>query len=197
MGATVSIHQGKLEGDDQGGLSVFKGIPFAAPPVGARRWLAPEKPASWTRSARRSSLRRGRSSEQVDAQRALRVRDRRRTIRGLPHAQRLDSRARRQAPARDGLDSRRRLYDRIGLAVALRRLRARAARRHRRRHHQLSPRAAGLPAPGRRDQRQDSVNRQRRNARSSRGAANGSATISPSSAATPATSPSSANRPAA
>ena len=48
MGAIVSIHQGKLEGDDQGGLSVFKGIPFAAPPVGTRRWLAPEKPASWT-----------------------------------------------------------------------------------------------------------------------------------------------------
>src|SRR5580700_2717172 len=55
MGAIVSIHQGKLEGDDQGGLSVFKGIPFAAPPVGGRRWLAPEKPASWTgvRDARR------------------------------------------------------------------------------------------------------------------------------------------------
>src|SRR5580704_6291467 len=55
MGATLSIHHGKLEGDDQGGLSVFKGIPFAAPPVGTRRWLAPEKPASWTgvRDARR------------------------------------------------------------------------------------------------------------------------------------------------
>ena len=55
MSATVSIHQGKLEGDDQGGLFVFKGVPFAAPPVGARRWLAPEKPESWTglRDARR------------------------------------------------------------------------------------------------------------------------------------------------
>ena len=55
MSATVSIHQGKLEGDEQNGLFVFKGIPFAAPPVGARRWLAPEKPASWTgvRDARR------------------------------------------------------------------------------------------------------------------------------------------------
>jgi len=55
MTATVSIHQGKLEGDDQAGLFVFKGIPFAAPPVGARRWLAPEKPAPWTgtRDARR------------------------------------------------------------------------------------------------------------------------------------------------
>jgi para-nitrobenzyl esterase len=55
MSATVSIHQGKLEGDEQGGLFVFKGIPFAAPPVGARRWLPPEKAASWTgvRDARR------------------------------------------------------------------------------------------------------------------------------------------------
>jgi len=55
MSATVSIHQGKLEGDDQGGLLVFKGIPFAAPPVGALRWGAPEKAESWTgvRDARR------------------------------------------------------------------------------------------------------------------------------------------------
>src|ERR1700722_14465807 len=48
MSATVSIHQGKLEGDEQNGLFVFKGIPFAAPPVGARRWLPPEKPTTWT-----------------------------------------------------------------------------------------------------------------------------------------------------
>ncbi len=55
MSATVSIHQGKLEGTDQDGLFVFKGIPFAVPPVGARRWLPPEKPAPWTgvRDARR------------------------------------------------------------------------------------------------------------------------------------------------
>jgi len=55
MTATVSIPQGKLEGDGQAGLFVFKGIPFAAPPVGARRWLAPEKPAPWKglRDARR------------------------------------------------------------------------------------------------------------------------------------------------
>src|SRR5258708_7765692 len=55
MSATVSIIQGKLEGGDQAGLLVFKGIPFAAPPVGALRWRAPEKPASWTgvRAARR------------------------------------------------------------------------------------------------------------------------------------------------
>ena len=55
MSATVTIHQGKLEGDEQAGLAVFKGIPFAAPPAGPFRWLPPQKPASWTgtRDARR------------------------------------------------------------------------------------------------------------------------------------------------
>ena len=55
MSATASTRYGKVEGEGQSGLSVFKGIPFAAPPSGARRWLAPEKPASWsgTRDARR------------------------------------------------------------------------------------------------------------------------------------------------
>ncbi|HSR57086.1 MAG TPA: carboxylesterase family protein, partial [Candidatus Binataceae bacterium] len=55
MSATVSTRYGKLEGEEQGGLSVFKGIPFAAAPAGPRRWTAPEKPAPWsgTRDARR------------------------------------------------------------------------------------------------------------------------------------------------
>ncbi len=55
MSATVSIHQGKLEGEDHGELFVFKGVPFAAPPVGVRRWLPPEKPEPWSglRDARR------------------------------------------------------------------------------------------------------------------------------------------------
>jgi para-nitrobenzyl esterase len=55
MSAIVSTRYGKLEGDEQNGLLVFKGVPFAAAPDGARRWLAPEKPAPWTgvRDARR------------------------------------------------------------------------------------------------------------------------------------------------
>ena len=55
MSAIASTRYGKVEGEEQPGLSIFKGIPFAAPPVGLRRWLAPEKPAAWsgTRDARR------------------------------------------------------------------------------------------------------------------------------------------------
>src|SRR5579863_3956467 len=55
MSAVASTRYGKIEGEEQAGLAVFKGIPFAAPPTGARRWLPPEKPASWTgtRDARR------------------------------------------------------------------------------------------------------------------------------------------------
>ncbi len=45
----------KSKAKSKSGLAIFKGIPFAAPPTGARRWLPPEKPASWTgtREARR------------------------------------------------------------------------------------------------------------------------------------------------
>ena len=55
MSAIVSTTYGKLEGESNSDLCVFKAIPFAAPPVGARRWAAPEKPARWqgTRDARK------------------------------------------------------------------------------------------------------------------------------------------------
>lgn len=40
--------QGRLIGERVGGVSSFKGIPFAAPPTGDRRWRAPEPPTGWT-----------------------------------------------------------------------------------------------------------------------------------------------------
>jgi len=51
----VTTRYGKLEGEEQDGLHVFKGIPFAAPPIGALRWLAPQPLAPWNgmREARR------------------------------------------------------------------------------------------------------------------------------------------------
>src|ERR1700691_2846464 len=55
MSAIVSTRYGRLEGEEQDGLFVFKGVPFAAAPDGVRRWLPPEKPAPWSgvRDARR------------------------------------------------------------------------------------------------------------------------------------------------
>jgi para-nitrobenzyl esterase len=55
MSANVSIRDGRLEGDEHDGVAVFKGIPFAAPPVGPLRWAPPAKPVAWNnvRDARR------------------------------------------------------------------------------------------------------------------------------------------------
>jgi para-nitrobenzyl esterase len=46
--AIVDTKYGKLEGTEDGGLHVFKDIHYATPPVGDKRWLAPEPPAPWT-----------------------------------------------------------------------------------------------------------------------------------------------------
>jgi para-nitrobenzyl esterase len=48
--AQVRTSTGLLEGvsADEGRLRVFKGVPFAAPPVGPLRWKAPQPPAPWT-----------------------------------------------------------------------------------------------------------------------------------------------------
>ena len=46
--AKVSVAQGALAGTTEDGVAVFKGIPFAAPPVGALRWRAPQPAAGWS-----------------------------------------------------------------------------------------------------------------------------------------------------
>jgi para-nitrobenzyl esterase len=44
----VRVAQGELEGQPTGmGPFVFKGIPYAAPPLGELRWHAPQPPAAW------------------------------------------------------------------------------------------------------------------------------------------------------
>lgn len=43
----VAVDSGKLRGSEAAGVSSWKGIPFAAPPVGAHRWRAPQPHASW------------------------------------------------------------------------------------------------------------------------------------------------------
>lgn len=44
----VETNTGKIEGYQRRGLYVFKGIPYAAPPVGGRRWLPPEPVEPWS-----------------------------------------------------------------------------------------------------------------------------------------------------
>ena len=48
IGDTVKISQGRLQGAVADGVAVFKGVPFAAPPVGDLRWRAPQPPATWS-----------------------------------------------------------------------------------------------------------------------------------------------------
>ncbi len=45
--AIVGTKSGKVEGVYQDGLYVFKGIPYAAPPVGELRWQPPRPPEPW------------------------------------------------------------------------------------------------------------------------------------------------------
>ena len=45
--ATAKVEQGVLQGTNEDGLTVYKGIPFAAPPVGDLRWRAPQPAAKW------------------------------------------------------------------------------------------------------------------------------------------------------
>jgi para-nitrobenzyl esterase len=45
--APVNVEEGLLQGVFENGLTVYKGIPFAAPPVGDLRWRAPQKAAKW------------------------------------------------------------------------------------------------------------------------------------------------------
>lgn len=43
----VETQSGKLQGTSENNLYVFKGIPYAAPPVGPLRWLPPQPPLPW------------------------------------------------------------------------------------------------------------------------------------------------------
>src|ERR1051325_11544313 len=47
--ASVRVAEGDIAGVPalDPGVTVFKGVPFAAPPVGDLRWRAPQPPAPW------------------------------------------------------------------------------------------------------------------------------------------------------
>jgi para-nitrobenzyl esterase len=45
--APITIESGLLQGISENGLTVYRGVPFASPPVGDLRWRAPQPPAKW------------------------------------------------------------------------------------------------------------------------------------------------------
>ena len=55
QGPLATTQYGVLEGVCESGVNVFKGVPFAAPPVGENRWRAPQPLQSWqgVRSAKK------------------------------------------------------------------------------------------------------------------------------------------------
>ena len=44
----AKVTGGLVSGVSEGGIGIFKGIPFAAPPVGALRWKAPAPVRHWS-----------------------------------------------------------------------------------------------------------------------------------------------------
>ncbi|MED5543965.1 carboxylesterase family protein [Novosphingobium decolorationis] len=55
LAQTVEIAQGAVRGEAQSDVTAYRGIPYGAPPVGARRWSPPEPAPAWqgVRDARR------------------------------------------------------------------------------------------------------------------------------------------------
>ncbi|HXP86966.1 MAG TPA: carboxylesterase family protein [Bryobacteraceae bacterium] len=47
LDATVAIDSGRIQGVIASGVTAFKGVPYAAPPVGALRWKPPQPVAHW------------------------------------------------------------------------------------------------------------------------------------------------------
>lgn len=45
--APVAVEHGLVQGASEDNLTVYRGIPFAAPPVGDLRWRAPQPAAKW------------------------------------------------------------------------------------------------------------------------------------------------------
>ena len=54
----VRVQSGLVQGRMENGITSYKGIPFAAPPVGDLRWRPPQAPTAWSGvRQRRASLR--------------------------------------------------------------------------------------------------------------------------------------------
>ena len=67
MAKSLSIESGALEAPepDAGGVRVYKGVPYAAPPLGSLRWRPPQPVPAWT-GVRRPALAFGREARQAE-----------------------------------------------------------------------------------------------------------------------------------
>ena len=59
----ATIDSGVLVGQVEDGVNVFRGVPFAKPPIGALRWKAPQKLDKWP--GERAAIGLGRIGEPV------------------------------------------------------------------------------------------------------------------------------------
>ena len=123
-GAQVKTESGAVEGTTSPDASVriYRGIPFAAAPVGELRWQAPRPVAPWQGVRKATAF----GNRCMQAPHLLRHDLPRRGERRLPVPQRVDAReGRHRAPAGHGVDLRRRLPGRLCLRAAAGRREAR------------------------------------------------------------------------
>jgi para-nitrobenzyl esterase len=69
--APVHIHQGDLEGQSQGGVTRYLGIPYAAAPVGESRWRPPQPAPRWRGALHADRF--GANCQQAQAPKAFRA----------------------------------------------------------------------------------------------------------------------------
>ena len=92
-GPIIKVAQGEAQGTASDGVTVFKGLPYAAPPVGDLRWRVPQLPAKWSgvRSANAFAATCAQAEdclylnvyEPADAKQAARLSDESRTAAGV------------------------------------------------------------------------------------------------------------------